>query len=164
MNAEEKVGPLSRIWSLIVGDNGGITHRDLEQELRRNKFSDFLPWVNFDEELGAFAAALVLRDVHGFLHGGCPAPVQAQLGPLTGEVVLALDDLDLGLRDGLGAQVEVGLAVGGLVGTARKAARGHEREGEDRGEAARAGGKHGLDSVGKEALGSARASGGFDAP
>lgn len=69
MIAEEKVGPLSKIWSLIVGDNGGITHRDLEQELRRNKFSDFLPWVSFDEELGAFQT---LDNRYGYLFEICP--------------------------------------------------------------------------------------------
>ena len=69
MTIEEKPGPLSKIWSLLVGDNGGITHKDLERELSRNKFSDFLPWVTFDQESGSFQT---LENRHGYLFEICP--------------------------------------------------------------------------------------------
>lgn len=36
--------------SLLFGNNGGLTHKKLESMTQRNKFSEYLPWVAYDNE------------------------------------------------------------------------------------------------------------------
>ncbi|MFY9270803.1 MAG: TraC family protein [Candidatus Manganitrophaceae bacterium] len=41
--------PIEPRGSVLFGPNGGLTLRDLSTETYRNKFSDYLPWVAYDD-------------------------------------------------------------------------------------------------------------------
>jgi len=41
---------LNFFTGILFGKNGGLTHRELEKMTFRNKFSDYLPYVAYDEE------------------------------------------------------------------------------------------------------------------
>lgn len=61
---EKPVGPLAKMRRIILGDGGGVTHKDLESELVRVKMSDYLPWVSFDQDRQAFQT---LDNRHGYI-------------------------------------------------------------------------------------------------
>ena len=54
---EKPLGPLAKMRQILLGDGGGVTHKDLESELVRVKMSDYLPWVSFDQDRSGFPDA-----------------------------------------------------------------------------------------------------------
>jgi len=44
----------SRMLRFLSGDNGSLTKKELARETYRSKFSDYLPWVAYDEESNCY--------------------------------------------------------------------------------------------------------------
>lgn len=45
---------IATLKDLIVGAHGGLTHSELSEMMRRNKFSNFLPWQDYDEKTNMY--------------------------------------------------------------------------------------------------------------
>jgi conjugal transfer ATP-binding protein TraC len=45
---------MERLFDMIFGVRGGMTLKDLRDMTRRDRFSDYLPWIAYDEDSGAY--------------------------------------------------------------------------------------------------------------
>jgi conjugal transfer ATP-binding protein TraC len=55
---------MGKLFDMIFGSQGGMTRGDLRDLTRRDRFSDYLPWLAYDKDLGAYYN---VDDTKGFI-------------------------------------------------------------------------------------------------